>query len=80
MSDTGKVFIATETFSANVDGIPILVRRGKTRVREGHELVRCHPQWFEEAGEHVTFEVEQTTAEPGEKRVAPSRQTAGKSN
>lgn len=73
MSDTGKVFIATETFSAMVDGVPVLVRRGKTRVEEGHELQRSHPQWFEEAGEHVQFRVESTEAVPGEKRGAPKR-------
>jgi hypothetical protein len=79
MSDGQRVFVATETFSANVDGTPVLVKRGKTRVHEGHELVVQNPQWFEEAGEHVQFQVETATAEPGEKRTAPSRQTAGKS-
>lgn len=78
MSDGTKVYVAIETFSANVNGTPVLVKRGKTRVHEGHELIVANPQFFEEAGEHVQFQVETASAEPGEKRTAPSRQAAGK--
>lgn len=75
----GNVYIATETFAAEVDGVPQIVHKDKTRVREGHPLLASVPQFFKPAGDDVHFDIETTTAEPGEHRPAPRRQTAGKS-
>lgn len=63
------VFVATETF-ATVDesGSPLFVHKGATRVREGHDLLRRYPHYFEQADMNVQYDVEEATAAPGEKR------------
>lgn len=71
--NTGRVYVATETYSAMVDGAPHIVHKGKTRCREGHSLVVQNPQWWRLAGDDVHFEVETTEAVPGEKRAAPRK-------
>jgi hypothetical protein len=71
-----RVYVATETYSTMVDGIPQTIHKGKTRVREGHQLLADNPQYYELAGEHVHFDVEQATAAPGEKRGASEREKA----
>lgn len=73
----GDVYIATETFAAEIDGVPQIVHKDKTRVRAGHALLDSVPQFFKRAGDDVQFDVETATAEPGEQRKAPPRSTAG---
>jgi hypothetical protein len=64
----GDVFVATESFSTDIDGVPTAVHKGVTRVRAGHELVERYPEFFERADDSPTYEVEQATKAPGEKR------------
>ncbi len=72
MSEGRRVFIATQTFSANLDGAPHAIHRNVTRVREGHPLLDMYPGFFEAADDKVHFEVETTEAVPGEGRGAAS--------
>lgn len=62
----GSVWVATESFTADLDGAPVTIVAGHTRVDDGHELVTRYPQFFERMEAH--FKVEQATAAPGEKR------------
>jgi hypothetical protein len=64
MSD---IFVATDTFQTVIDGKRVIVRRGVTRVRKGHELLKGREHLFEPIGVH--YDVEQATQAPGEKRV-----------
>ena len=63
----GQVYVATETFFVNVDGADIMIEKDKTRVREGHEILRAAPQNFKPVDAH--YEVEAATAAPGERRA-----------
>jgi hypothetical protein len=62
----GKIYTPKESFVASVDGIDTALVRNRDYVREGHELLRRFPDMFEEM--RVTYEVEQATAAPGERR------------
>lgn len=62
------VFVANTTFATQVDGTPVVVRKGRDRVRRGHELLRDHPGFFDPVDLEVTYDVEQATQAPGEKR------------
>ena len=62
------VYVATASFQAHVDGKRIIVQRGKTRVRDGHPLLKGREHLF--APQTVRFDVEQATQAPGEKREA----------
>ena len=64
----GDIYIANQSFAADLDGSPIVVRKGETRVREGHALLKQFPEYFERADSKVHFDVERATAAPGEKR------------
>jgi hypothetical protein len=65
----GKIFIATEDFQPA--GYYTTFRKDVTRVREGHPLLEQFPHLFREAEAHYEWpDVEQTTANPGEKRGA----------
>jgi hypothetical protein len=67
----GKVFIATTSGVVHAGDQDYIFSKGVTRVREGHELLKAAPDYFEEVGDHVTYEVETATAGPGEKRGQP---------
>jgi hypothetical protein len=65
----GQVYIATETgVTAAIDGVEYTFQKGVTRVREGHPLLRACPNCFAPDAESVTYDVEQATAAPGQKR------------
>lgn len=76
----GGLFVANTTFATNVDGVPVIVHKGRDRVREGHQLLADNPQYFDAVELGVTFDVapgggvEQATSEPGEKRGEPAAQ------
>jgi hypothetical protein len=72
----GAVYVATESFVANVDGVPQTILAGKTHVREGHELLVNCPGYFKPVGDRVHFDVESASAAPGERRGDPSQTTA----
>lgn len=76
-TNAGRVYVATETYSTVYDGTPLIIHKGKTRVREGHELVTNNPQYYELVSEHVHFDVETADAVPGEKRTATVKTPPG---
>ncbi len=65
MADDG-IFVARETCTTDIDGEVYTVRRGVTRVRGSHPLVKLNPHLFEPVDAH--YDIEQATAAPGEKR------------
>lgn len=62
----GQIFQARESFTVDMDGSPITVVGGTTRVREGHPLLKGREHLFEPVTVH--YDVEQATQGPGEKR------------
>jgi hypothetical protein len=63
----GRIYVATDNFATELsDGTPVIVQQGITRVREGHELLQGRESMFEEM--KIDYDVEQATAEPGERR------------
>lgn len=62
------VYVATESGSAEVDGEVMTFVKGITRVRRGHRLLEQLPAFFEAADESLSYEVEDASAGPGEKR------------
>jgi hypothetical protein len=61
------LWVAKADFAADVNGIPMMIHRGE-RVRTGHAVIRQCPDMFEPIDTHVHYDVEQTTAAPGELR------------
>jgi hypothetical protein len=72
----GDIFVANETFTIELSGQPQVIHKGITRVRQGHELLKRAPQYFDPIDLSVQYDVEQATAEPGEKRAAAPAQPA----
>lgn len=65
---TGRtIYVPTESFSVDVDGVPSIFKRDVTRVREGHPILETHGHMFEEI--RVEYEWESATAAPGEVRA-----------
>lgn len=62
------IFVALETFNADVNGSPVAIHRGITRVRRGHPLLKGREHLFAPIDLSVHYDVEQATAGPGEKR------------
>lgn len=75
---TGQIYVANESGVASVEGFGELVfTKGVTRVREGHPILKQLGHYFEPLT--VQYEVEDTTAAPGEKRgEAPAKRAASK--
>jgi len=62
----GQVFVAADSGALEFEGAMVVVHKGVTRVREGHELLRKYPDMFKPLDVH--YDVEDTTARPGAKR------------
>jgi hypothetical protein len=62
----GEIYVATETGEVDVDGRSYPIKKGVTRVREGHELLAAAPALFKVIDVH--YEIEDATREPGRKR------------
>lgn len=62
------IYVATESFSMTLDGEPIIVQKGLTRVRAGHKLLKGREMFFKPL--EVQYDVEQATAAPAEVRKA----------
>jgi hypothetical protein len=65
---SGRIYVAKESFAVTLDGSPVVIRKGITRVSEGHSLLKGREHLFEPIDEHVHYGVEQATKAPGEKR------------
>ncbi len=61
------IYVAKHSFAAEVDGESVFVNAGE-RVRSGHPLLAAQGDFFEPVDQTVHYDVEQTTAAPGEKR------------
>lgn len=78
-----KMLVATRTFITYLDGKRVVVTKGKTRVREGHELTKGRERLFKPADAQFD-DVEDTLARPGHKRgsettsKAPAKKAAPK--
>lgn len=66
------IYVATETFAANVDGVDYMIRKGLDRVRGAHPLYKQTSMYWAPVEDKVTFDVESATAAPGEKRGQPT--------
>jgi hypothetical protein len=66
--DPNDVYEATETFTADADGVPTVVTKGMTRVRASDAVYRNNPHFFRPLT--ISTDVEAATAAPGEKRGA----------
>lgn len=62
------IYVAQETGAVELDGSPVMIYKGVTRVRAGHSLLRDHPTMFAPIDLGVHYDVEQASAAPGEKR------------
>lgn len=62
------IFVANSTFATEIDGVQVIVHKGHTRVREGHELLARAGSCFDPVDLEVHYDVEQATKAPGEKR------------
>lgn len=68
------IYVATESFSTEIDGESYAVTAKETRVREGHPLLERNRNYFKPVDEDVNFDtVERATAAPGQKRRAPAK-------
>ena len=65
----GEILVARKTAVMQVGDQRVTIRKGITRVREGHPLLEGREDMFEPISVH--YDVEQATAEPGEKRELP---------
>lgn len=64
MTNSAEVYVATKTAHLTDGGTRVVVRKGVTRVRAGHPLLKNYPQLFKPVTEGVRFEVETAKAEP----------------
>lgn len=62
----GEIYVAKQSFTTELDGVPISVFGGVTRVRAGHQLLKGREDLFEPLKVH--YDVEAATAAPGETR------------
>lgn len=58
------VYIANSTFACDLDGAPVIVHRGVTRVRAGHPLFERYKDNFDLVDTAIEFDIEEATASP----------------
>lgn len=58
------VYIANSTFACDLDGAPVIVHRGVTRVRAGHPLFERYKSNFDLVDTAIEFDIEEATAAP----------------
>jgi len=61
-----EVYVARTSFSTTLDGVPVAVVKGQTRVREGHPLLEGREELFERQVVH--FDVDDAAGRSGETR------------
>lgn len=59
-----EVFIARESAIVEYDGAPVRIRKGITRIEDGHPLLEAHANLFTPADEGAQFPVRTAKAEP----------------
>jgi hypothetical protein len=59
-ADNAQIFVAKQSFSAEVDGVPVIVSAGVTRVRAGHALLAGREALFEPITVHYDVADEQS--------------------
>lgn len=62
-----EIYVASENFATEIDGVPMTFLKGKTRVRVGHKVLRDNAQYFKPL-DVDSADIEEATAEPGTKR------------
>lgn len=67
-ADNGQIFVAKQSFSAEVDGVPVIVSAGVTRVRAGHALLKGRELLFEPITVHYDVADDQPPPSRGETR------------
>ncbi|MFJ2297383.1 hypothetical protein [Oerskovia paurometabola] len=68
-----NVYVATQNAVTDYDGERVIIRRGQTRVEEGHPLLTLHPTLFEPVEDGVRFRVETARTEPTTTRTRGAR-------
>ncbi|TKG58892.1 Lsr2 family DNA-binding protein [Prauserella endophytica] len=63
---SAQIYVANESAVLYAGGQQYVVHKGVTRVRDGHPLLKRNSHMFKPLDVH--YDVEQATAEPGEKR------------
>lgn len=75
--DPAGVYVATESFTCDLPtGVNgrmqnFTVIKGQTRVKGDHPLLKHNPQYFQRVERGLQYDVEQATADPGERRAFP---------
>lgn len=62
-----EIYVANESGSCEIKGEFYVFRKGETRVRGDHPILKAVPDYFEPVDQSVSFET--ATAAPGEKRA-----------
>jgi len=78
-SRSHDVYVARESYSTSIDGVPVIINKGKDRARAGHPLVTQNPSMWEPVDLSVQWDVpatEDASAEPGVKRGEGKSQEA----
>lgn len=61
---SGAVYLANQTFACELDGEPLIIHRGITRVREGHPLQKAYAGSFDLIDSEIEYDIEEATAPP----------------
>ena len=77
-ADTDRTFIARASAFVDHEGGSVRIKKGITRVREGHGLLQAYPQFFEAAGARVQFDTVETTRDAPAAPPAAAKKTTGR--
>lgn len=71
------IYIAKQGAIVDYDGRPTTIKKGRTRVEAGHELLTRFPHLFEPAADGAEFRVSTTRAEPATEPKTPRSRKRG---
>jgi hypothetical protein len=71
MSDSPTVFIAKESAVLRIDGDKLVIRKGITRVREGHAVLSEFPDYFREVDPATDVHLDVPTVETARQEPTP---------